>query len=321
MLGLHPAVRPPLQLDRTAEFLAGRIVAALPPLRLSQFSVFGIRRGLMAAFVKGFIDDSKRGPIWAIGGYITEADTWDVFERQWSEALARHGVPYFHMRELNASKGPYAKWCPHGEHREEIAAFMADLAKVVRQNDLTAICSLVRQVDLERFNAEHRTSLEPYPLAPYGCMVLAARQNPKSKHIELVFDNVEKVHSKLGTALSYAEADTVYDPGLCHVIQTIPLSKGTTWRDLAALQAADFLAWEYRRNHENVGAWFDLINRPEDWDARWSHFEEWLTLNVGTSIPAIRKSAAALINGTPFYGLIWDYKNLCDAHRARGGAW
>jgi hypothetical protein len=291
-----------------------------PPLRLTHFSVFSeIGRGAMAAFVKGYVDDSRRGPIWAIAGYLAEAETWDAFERQWREALARHAVPYFHMRELRASSGPYAKWHPHGEHQEAIVAFIADLTSVVRRNSLAAICSLVRQNDLDRFNAEHGTSLEPYPLAAYGCMVLAARQNPK-RRIELVFDNIEKVHSKLETALAYAEADTVYDPGLAEAIQTIPLSKGTTWRDLAALQAADFLAWEYRRHHEHVSAWFDLIDRPENWDERWSHFEEWLTLN-DASIPAVRRSAAALINGTPLLGLIWDYRNLCDAHKARGGAW
>jgi hypothetical protein len=63
-----------------------------------------------------------------------------------------------------------------GEHQEAIAAFMADLTSVVRRNSLAAICSLVRQSDLDRFNAEHGVSLEPYPLAAYGCMVLAARQ-------------------------------------------------------------------------------------------------------------------------------------------------
>ncbi len=218
-------------------------------------------------------------------------------------------------------KGVFGKWHPHSEHRSELADFFGGLATVIRQSCLVGICSVVRVDDLERFNAEHGTDLEPYPLAAYGCMLLTARDNLTGMPIELVFDHVEKVDSRLAKARTYAAADKVYEPGICDATTVTSLPKTITWRDVPALQAADFFAWEYRKNHENVSEWFEFMEKPEDWDDRWAHFEQWSLQKFGSKIPTTRKSATALIDGNEFYGIIWDYKNLCDAHRTRGGAW
>jgi hypothetical protein len=170
---------------------------------------------------------------------------------------------------MRNADGAFGKWHPPQHHREELADFFGDLAKVIGQSRLVGICSLVRVTDLDRFNAEHNLSLEPYSLAAYGCMLLTARDNP-GMPIELVFDNVEKAHSKLATARNYADAEITYEPGICDAVVTTPLSKGLTWREVPALQAADFFAWEFRKNHENVGEWFDFIDKPDDWDERWA---------------------------------------------------
>jgi hypothetical protein len=236
-------------------------------------------------------------------------------------ALANHGVPYFHMREINKPKGAFAKWHPHDEHRAELVDFFGGLAKVIGDSCLVGICSLVRIADLDRFNAEHGENLEPFSLAAYGCMLLTARDNLPGMPIELVFDHAEKIESKLARARAYAEFDKQYEPGVCDAVVTRGLPKTQTWREVPALQAADFFTWEFRKNHENVGEWFDFTGKPDDWDLRWEHFEEWSLQKFGSKIPTTRKSAVALLNGREFYAMIWDYKNLCEAHRARGGLW
>ncbi len=274
----------------------------------------------MTALIRGWLDDSRRGPIWSVGGYIGGDHRWEYFDTLWPMALANHEVPYFHMKEMGKPNGVYAKWYPAKDHKEELAAFFADLAKVINQTRLVGISSIVRQADLDRFNADFGQSLQAYPLAAYGCMRLAAGENLEGMPIELVFDTVEKAHSKLRKAREYADADRIYEPGLCDAVVTTPLIKKLTWRDVPALQAADFLAWEFRKNHENVSEWFDLIDKPDDWDDRSNHLDRWLTEKFGPG-SFLRKSAAALINGNEFYTLVWDYKNLCDAHKSRGGLW
>jgi hypothetical protein len=294
------------------------------PFRLSQFSVFGRARpkgALMGALIKGWFDDSRRGTVWSVGGYIGGDHRWEAFDRMWPMALANHGVPYFHMKEMGDPNGVFSKFHPPQEHREELADFFGGLAKVIGQSRLVGISSIVRQPDLDRFNRDFGQALEAYPLAAYGCMLLAARENIEGISIELIFDNVEKVHSKLGKARDYADAEKIYEPGICDHTVTVPLSKGLTWREVPALQAADFFAWEFRKNHERVSEWFEIIDKPDDWEARADHLDKWLTEKFGDNTSSIRKSAAALLNGNEFYTLIWDYKNLVDSHKARGGVW
>jgi hypothetical protein len=59
----------------------------------------------MAALIKGWLDDSRRGTIWAVGGYIGGEHRWELFDAHWPMALANHGVPYFHMKEMRDPKG------------------------------------------------------------------------------------------------------------------------------------------------------------------------------------------------------------------------
>jgi hypothetical protein len=273
------------------------------------------------AMIEGWMDDSRRAPVWAVGGYVGGEHRWERFNELWPMALANHDVPYFHMSEMADPKGVFGKWHPHEDHSAELADFFRGLADVIRQSRLIGICSLVRTADLQRFNEEHGLNLEPYPLAAYGCMLLTARDNLPRMPITLVFDNVEKAHSKLEKAREYADSEQKYEPGICDTVVTTPLEKPLTWRDAPALQAADFFAWEFRKNHENVGEWFDFMDQPDDWDERWAHFEQWSLQKYGRKVPTTRKSAAALLDGNEFYAMIWDYRNLCDAHQARGGVW
>jgi hypothetical protein len=122
-------------------------------------------------------------------------------------------------------------------------------------------------------------------------------------------------------AREYADSDIKYEPGICDTLVTTPLPKALTWRDVPALQAADFFAWEFRKNHENVSEWFDFIDKPDDWDERWDHFEQWSLQKFGSKTPTTRKSAVSLLEGNELYAMIWDYKNLCEAHEVRGGVW
>jgi hypothetical protein len=197
--------------------------------------------------IKGWFDDTRRGPIWAVGGYIGGQHRWEYFDDYWPMALANHEVPYFHMKEMRDPDGVFGKWCPPQDYKAELDDFFGGVAKVIDQSRLVGICSVVRQDDLDRFNAEFGQSLEPYPLAAYGCMLLSARENIEGMPIELVFDRVEKVHSKLSKAREYADADKIYEPGLCDCVVMTPLAKMLTWRNVPGLQAAIFSHGNFAR--------------------------------------------------------------------------
>jgi hypothetical protein len=251
----------------------------------------------LVALINGNFDDSEAtGDLWVVAGYVGYANQWDYFERLWADALTRHGVPYFHMREMNRSSGPFAKWLPPQDHVEEVRAFFKDLVAAIRDSHLYMISSAVWIRDLDRFNQETGLSLQAYPLAAYGCMSCAAIKY-ENLPITAVFDRADKVKSKLETARKYADSDQIF-PGLCDYIATVPLQEPLSNRDVPGLQAADFIAWEVRKAHFGMKEWQLSERQVSDRWSQWEHFLEWTRQMTGAD-PVLRKSLDALITESP----------------------
>jgi hypothetical protein len=141
--------------------------------------------------------------------------------------------------------------------------------------------------------------------------------------VELIFDHIEKVTSKLAKAREYAKSDNYYGPdGIFDKLAARGLPKSLTFREVPALQAADFWAWEYRKNHLRMDEWWSLEDRPQQHgDEQWEHLKEWFEARYGSFEQGPRKSAQALIRRSDLTCIIWHYQELCDAHQARGGVW
>ena len=301
---------------------AAKRFGASEQIRISQLSIFNLPpRPSIMAVIKSYFDDSRPNDrIWAIGGYAGHDLQWEEFETRWPAMLDKHDVPYFHMREMGKPNGVYSKWHPPKEHESERAAFFNDLTQVIGDCWLRGFWSITRVDHLERFNSETGMRLEPYPLAAYGCMLMLGYEY-ENISIEMFFDRVEKVTSKLATASEYAESDKNYGRSL-DWMTPIPLAKNLTFRNVRPLQAADFYIWELQRNHLNADEWHSISDKPTLEDERWRHFQEWSRAKFGTDHPPPRKSLASLMDrAAPVTGIIWDYDNLTQAHRARGGVW
>ena len=272
------------------------------------------------AVARGFFDDSQStGRVWALGGYIGGFHDWNRFEPAWDAVMGRHGVPYFHMKEMARPNGVYAKWHPPREHRDDLKAFFADMVAAIHDSGIVGFCSIVRLSDLEKYNSDFGLNVQPYPLAVYGCMTLLAKYYTYQP-IELIYDHVEKIESKLAVAREYASSDPAH-PDVFEHMMNMPLSSKITWREITALQAADFFSWEFRRSHLDINEWFELPSRPEEEPERWAHFQQWSIEKFGQSIPVFRKSADALLGNPSWDYLIWDRKNLMEAHELRNGKW
>jgi hypothetical protein len=292
-----------------------------PFIRFVEFSVFNKSpRPSVMALIKGYFDDSQTtGRFWALGGYTGGAHHWERFEELWPPALAAYDVPYFHMKEMGDPNGVYAKWHPPQKHEAERGAFLNGLAAAITGSGLRPFSAMVRIDDLNRFNREKGLEIQPYPLAAYTCMLLVGRDHPGIP-CELIFDHLEKVSSKLATAREYADSDRYY-AGTFDKIVAVPLPKEITFREVPALQAADFSVWEYRKHHLNINDWYEL-ERPRDLDEASEHLKQWSLSRFGREQPPVRKSAVALLENVESYeAIVWDYDHLCTAHDLRGGVW
>jgi hypothetical protein len=290
-------------------------------IRLLELSVFTMPPRLSAmAVAKGYADDSEDGRVWVVGGYAGHPLQWEQYEAMWPMALANREVPYFHMREMASPTGVYKKWVPPQEHQEELADFFRGLTDVVSHCHLRGFFSIVRKEDLKRFNSEFGVRLEPYPLAAYGCALMLA-DIYDSQPVEIVFDHADKISSKLAKASRYGDGDTRHGRSLKNVILT-PLSENFTFKQIIPLQVADFFSWEIRKHHLKADDWFSLPDKPTGEEERWRHFQTFHLNKEGAEYPTPRKTLQALAKRAPEpNGIIWDYDNLCQAHRARAGVW
>ena len=100
-----------------------------------------------------------------------------------------------------------------------------------------------------------------------------------------------------------------------------PIGSRLYFRNVRALQAADFLVWELRKHHTQQNEWWELPDRPSGWQQRFEHYQAWSKQRHGTRLPPARKSFEALARLTPVNGIVLDYRGLCLAHKARGGVW
>jgi hypothetical protein len=289
-------------------------------IRLSELSIFNLppEPKRIMAVLKGYFDDSQTTDrIWSIAGYVGDDPHWAEYEAMWPLVLATHDVPYFHRKEMSKPNGQFKKWYPAQEHETELAAFQGDLAKVIGRSGLKAFGSIVRIKDLNRFNAESGLRLDPYSLAAYGCMLIVGKDY-LGHSVELIFDHVEKVDSKLAKARDYADADHYWSQdGVFEKVIIVGLPKKVTFKEVTAIQAADFWAWEWRKHQLKMDEWHEIEGKPSDFDQRWAHMQGWFR----TKPVIMRESARALLESSSFNGIIWDYQQMCDAHQARDGVW
>jgi hypothetical protein len=67
--------------------------------------------------------------------------------------------------------------------------------------------------------------------------------------------------------------------------------------------------------------WFEIEDKPVEWNQRWTHLKHWCLARFVKALPPARRSFLRLFDMAPMEGIVWDYRALCIAHEARGGIW
>lgn len=85
------------------------------------------------------------------------------------------------------------------------------------------------------------------------------------------------------------------------------------------LQAADFIAYEIKKNIESRREWLNesMNDDPETWQ---ESERQWLT-SRGFTYPRLRRSLAGLLDNVTVSAPVWDYRILCHLDDRRGGKW
>jgi hypothetical protein len=291
--------------------------------------------------LKGYFDDSGdvRDPshsFFSIAGYLAEVASWHQFEPAWQAALAdpdepEFSVAYLHMKELVKGVGEFSRWRPDDPKTEpRIGRLLSRLASVIVNLGLGGFCAVISLRDLDRFNSETGRDLDPKALAVYASL-LELRKVHETDDMELVLDRMDGAHAAIALAEEYGQTDS-FHPFMRNFPAIMPLSKNGTngCRNTPALQAADFLAWEVRKQCEQRKKLLGRVS-PSDPTFPQQVFQSFLVAKIeamkrkglqSIDVPAVpqRRSLTALADA-PTEGFLYDYAAIRRADEVRNGVW
>jgi hypothetical protein len=268
--------------------------------------------------LKGYFDDSgdeedHQHEVCSVAGYVATMDDWNKFEKEWQKVLDDNRVPYLHMREFAHFKKSFEKF---KDNKEDRIIFLQSLINVMKNANLYGIGSVIRLSGLREFNAEKGICINAYSFNLYFCIMQICHQW-KEKPIQITLDKTNYLQNNKDKALNYLRTDTFYS-NCDKYIDILPLNC-LTFREILPLQAADFLAWEARKNIDTKVRWFSEINKEEDLNSHLHSLWKWSTQRDKNVPP--RKSIDNLFKSIPTEGAVWDYKGLCIIDNVRKHLW
>lgn len=193
----------------------------------------------------GYFDDSVDGDLVCMAGYVSTAEKWEEFERRWKQVLAKYGISFFHMKEYAHRVGEFSSW-----PEERRISLMKELVVVIQDCVLYGVAVAISAKDYEsELPSELKKFLrDPYYLAVYSCLTQSLHyhmSNHADEEIAFVWDEKSKVAAEMQRIYAaYKSAD---------FIPRRELLGSLTFADdkkFVPLQAADLLAYEYRKYHE-----------------------------------------------------------------------
>jgi hypothetical protein len=191
-----------------------------------------------------YFDESSThagSPLIVIAGGASDDVQWSFLEAEWKGLLEEFKVPYFHMRKFAHSIGPFATWKGDENRRRH---FIERLVGILRRRvtvtiGLALLLDAYREVVTPEKVAEFGT---PYALCGTLCVMLAGEWAQQRKHnepIRFVFESGAREAAELqrgfNTNRAVEAVQKQYRMGAFEFAGK---------KDLGALQAADFIAWE-----------------------------------------------------------------------------
>lgn len=204
--------------------------------------------------LQAFTDDSKAqagDKRLFLAGYLHRADVWASFSKDWHQELkAWPAIEYLKASEAHNLSGQfhYSRW------DEKLRD-----AKVAR---LAAIISHYKPISYEVSANGQLFENELKPVSPYGfgrlhftmCFTVVSTvsryvaESPVRAPIRFVFDEQQGVD--VDVEMFFSEMIKSLPAEAQNLIDGLPAFKSDKELQYAPLQAADFLAWHLRREHE-----------------------------------------------------------------------
>jgi hypothetical protein len=203
---------------------------------------------MLSAYTAYF--DASRGnqdvlPGTWVCGFVSSVSAWESFEIDWTLALAKYGVPYFHMKSFTAKRKPFQerKW----ESEQYRAAFVSTLADIIHSNVMHSFGGGIWHTNFDFVNEQYELDKRFNPFAICGLYAAVKAHGfirstySKQAPIEYIFDHGDEGIGFLMTEMAKAGLPApIFKPSraIADKPELVPAIQ---------LQACDFAAWEMRR--------------------------------------------------------------------------
>jgi hypothetical protein len=307
------------------------------PLRSFSFWIRPPTGWLMMA-LKGYFDDSgdpddDKQAAFTIGGYLAPIEMWGAFEPAWSAVLTQFDIPYLHMKDLHNRSGVYKKWKEKNDkNNAEVTDMLQGFAGAIAIAKPRGFAITLPAVAIMQFNEAHRQQVDPKAFCLYFLSFLI-RQIYPTEDMELVLDRMNGAHAAIEKAKEYAKTKPL-DIGPFPTFTPLSTDGSAGAKNVPELQAADFLAWEARKDYELKRPFFEsaIPPQPDDPGFHQEQFKWFLKDRSAKSIregghpvqipfEPHRRSYIALDCAAVTAWPILTYRALCALDEARGGVW
>lgn len=194
----------------------------------------------------------RRSDVFALCGWVADADGWTAFHAAWSAALGHVGLSHFSAANFEFGAGEFIGWT-----EEQKSEALALLLPVIRDYADLGVCASVDETPykwilVHALKAGQGKSIfrDPYAFCMQVCMenvaqyVGTALQLPEGERIACIFDTPRTAQEERRAKQAYGRLliDKRWE-ALFHVVPQFEDSKRFT-----PLQAADLLAYETFRH-------------------------------------------------------------------------
>ena len=190
---------------------------------------------LKAYFDGSGTDHDPRTPLLALAGYVGTEEAWKEFEDRWAVFMREEGLDYFHSSEANARVGAFAGKSPG--HIALLRAGVTILMRGLNPRDFHGIICTVSMADYRSFEPPMETPA-PIICAKYcintACELVAAAGGP----LQIFYDSGERFFPKLHNRWNNKKTRRQDK-----YLSRISAFTSVDWRDVPAVQAADYLGW------------------------------------------------------------------------------
>jgi len=198
-------------------------------------------------FQANFDDSGTSGPVFVLAGYLAPVERWALFWTEWEAERQRdRPIDFFKMQEAANFDGQFYGWsADERDHK------VASLLPIIQRHAEIGYAVVVNREAFKQVFGRRYTDIlrSPYVLAFSHLIIFVLRLRAEGKltdPVDFVFDEQGK---QLGQALEIWKFCTArMSPEMAAMIGTPPISRND--KKWPPLQAADFAAWQIRRQFD-----------------------------------------------------------------------